>query len=407
MSGEVWILTNIYGPCQGEARERFLDWFKHIYMPDDMQWIIMGDFNYIRYPSNMSRSGGNFSDMLRFNEAINALALVEIPLKGRSFTWTNMQTAPLLEKLDWVFTFEAWTSQYPHTVVLPLAKPVSDHIPCLIQIGTHIPKANTFRFENYWLQIQGFEDIVKQNWESTLHIQDSANRITAKFKRLRKSLKIWARSISQLSSTIRATNEVILFFHTIEDFRTLTDVESNGRNFLKQHLMHLLQLQKIYWQQRATIRWVKFGEANSQYFKAKATIKCRVNHIDCLHDELGNSFKDHSSKANILHHAFKKRLNTSVPTFNPLNLESLLHTDVDFSMLEIPFSEEEIDNVIKELPPDKAPGPDGFNTNFVKHCCDIIASDFYALIEDFYHGRISLQSIKSSFITLIPKRMLQ
>ena len=40
----------------------------------------------------------------------------------------------------------------------------------------------------------------------------------------------------------------------------------------------------------------------------------------------------------------------------------------------------------------------------MKHCWDIIATDFYALIEDFYHGRISLQSINSSFITLIPKK---
>ena len=72
-------------------------------------------------------------------------------------------------------------------------------------------------------------------------------------------------------------------------------------------------------------------------------------------------------------------------------------------MLEIPFSKEEIDEVIKELPTEKARGPDGLNTNFIKTCRDIIASDFYALIDDFYHGKISLQSINSYFITLIPK----
>lgn len=216
-------------------------------MPDDTKWMIMGDFNYIRYPNNRSRSGGNFSDMMKFNDAINSLALVEIPLKGRSFTWSNMQHAPLLEKLDWVFTSEAWTSQYPNTLVLPLAKPVSDHIPCQVQIGTHIPKAKIFRFENYWLQIQGFKDIVKQNWEQDMHIQNSAKRITAKFKRLKKCLKIWAKSISQLSISIRATNEVFLFLDSLEEFRPLTVTEWNGRDFLKQLLLNLLELQKIYW----------------------------------------------------------------------------------------------------------------------------------------------------------------
>lgn len=29
-SNATWILTNIYGPCEGEAREQFLDWFSNI-----------------------------------------------------------------------------------------------------------------------------------------------------------------------------------------------------------------------------------------------------------------------------------------------------------------------------------------------------------------------------------------
>lgn len=168
-------------------------------------------------------------------------------------------------------------------------------------------------------------------------------------------------------------------------------------------MLNLLEMQKIYWQQRATIRWVKFGEANSQYFQAKATIKYRVNHIHSLQDEHGNTFRDHSSKANILLKAFKDRLSTSVPTFNLLNLDGLINRHPNLSILEVPFSKEEIDVVVKELPTEKAPGPDGFNTNFVKAYWDIIAPDFYALIDDFYHGRVSLQSINSSFVTLIPK----
>lgn len=78
----------------------FFDWFKDIQMPDDTKWLILGDFNYIRYPHNRNKEGGNFLDMLKFNAAISSLALVEIPLKGRSYTWSKMQDAPLLEKLD-------------------------------------------------------------------------------------------------------------------------------------------------------------------------------------------------------------------------------------------------------------------------------------------------------------------
>lgn len=138
-------------------------------------------------------------------------------------------------------------------------------------------------------------------------------------------MKQWDKSISHLSNSIENTNVVLLFFDNIEEFRPLTDAKWNGRDFLKKHLLSLLDLQKIYWQQRATIRWVKFGEANSKYFHAKATLKYRVNHIDSLQDDSGNSYRDHNSKANILIKAFNDRLSIYVPTSNMLNLNGLIN----------------------------------------------------------------------------------
>src|ERR1041385_8056221 len=55
------------------------------------------------------------------------------------------------------------------------------------------------------------------------------------------------------------------------------------------------------------------------------------------------------------------------------------------------------------MPSEKAPGPDGFNGAFIKHCWDIICQYFYRLIADFHAGIVNLQSINASFITLIPK----
>lgn len=106
-------------------------------------------FNYFRYSHNRSREGCNINDTLLFNEAISKHALIEISLKGRRFTWSNMQEAPLLEKLDWCFTSEAWTLKYPSTFAYPLAKIISDHVPIRIKIGSAIPKANIFRIENF------------------------------------------------------------------------------------------------------------------------------------------------------------------------------------------------------------------------------------------------------------------
>src|ERR1041385_638698 len=183
----------------------------------------MGDFNYIRYPHNRSRGQGDTQHMLQFNESISNLALVEIPLKDRAFTWSNMQDAPLLEKLDWVFTSEHWTASFPNTSVRTLAKRTSDHAPFCISIGTTIPKARIFRFENFWLKHKDFKQVVSDIWNQPTQEPNSAKNITAKFKRLRKGLKIWAKSISNLAAAIKATNEVIHMWDFLEESRPLSN----------------------------------------------------------------------------------------------------------------------------------------------------------------------------------------
>jgi hypothetical protein len=54
------------------------------------------------------------------------------------------------------------------------------------------------------------------------------------------------------------------------------------------------------------------------------------------------------------------------------------------------------------MPPDKAPGPDGFNGLFLKKCWHIVKNNFYTLCDDFYNGTVNLECINTSFIMLVP-----
>jgi hypothetical protein len=126
--------------------------------------LFLGDFNFYRSIEDRNRPGGNLQDTLIFNDAIGALGLVELPLKGRAYTWSNMQAQPLLEQLDWFFTSVNWTQSYPNTLVLPMAKITSDNIPCKVVIGTNIPRSHIFRFENFWCDHDGFMDTVLGAW---------------------------------------------------------------------------------------------------------------------------------------------------------------------------------------------------------------------------------------------------
>lgn len=50
------------------------------------------------------------------------------------------------------------------------------------------------------------------------------------------------------------------------------------------------------------------------------------------------------------------------------DLEDILAHTEDLSWIEEPFTQEEINKVIAELPTNKSPGLDGFNSDFMKKC---------------------------------------
>jgi hypothetical protein len=77
LTNEARVLTNVYGPCQGDRKVVFIDWFSNFDMLDDKDYIIMGDFDFIRQPSDRNKSRGYFNDMLLFSKAIIHLGLVE------------------------------------------------------------------------------------------------------------------------------------------------------------------------------------------------------------------------------------------------------------------------------------------------------------------------------------------
>jgi hypothetical protein len=85
------------------------------------------------------------------------------------------------------------------------------------------------------------------------------------------------------------------------------------------------------------------------------------------------------------------------------DLASLIYPTEGLEELPLPFTMTEIDQVVKEMPPDKALGPDGFSGLFLKSVRHIIKEDIYKLCFDFWNGSLDLESINMGHITLIPK----
>ena len=161
-----------------------------------------------------------------------------------------------------------------------LVSEVSDHTPCLLQVETEIPRGNNFRFEYYWMEHEWMiMQVVNHGWSLPTFQMVSAKNLMAKFKNLRRVLKVWQKHISSIMANIANVKAVLSAMEILEEHRDLTVEEWNFKDLLSEKLLSLLHQQKVYWKERGTIRWVKFGDASTQFFHATATIRHRKNMI--------------------------------------------------------------------------------------------------------------------------------
>ena len=59
-----------------------------------------GDFNVVRFPSKCSGSSPFTSAMIDFLAFISKQGLVDFPLEGGTFTWSNSREVALCSRLD-------------------------------------------------------------------------------------------------------------------------------------------------------------------------------------------------------------------------------------------------------------------------------------------------------------------
>lgn len=127
---------------------------------------------------------------------------------------------------------------------------------------------------------------------------------------------------------------------------------------------------------------MQLGEENTKFFHAMATERFRHNLIAQINSN-GSVFSAHHEKASLFYDAFQSRMGVS--TFPGINFELsvLIPTNADLESLVDPFFTIEMDDLVKRIPIDKAPRPDGFNgffyqkllayyfPGFLQTCCTI------------------------------------
>lgn len=98
--GFKFILTNTYSPCDYNERGVFWGDLAAIRQWSNEAWCFFGDLNAVRSDAERNRVGGDTRNMGFLNDFIMEQELIDLPLHGGSFTWSNKHEDPLLCRLD-------------------------------------------------------------------------------------------------------------------------------------------------------------------------------------------------------------------------------------------------------------------------------------------------------------------
>uniref|UniRef100_A0A2N9G874 Reverse transcriptase domain-containing protein n=1 Tax=Fagus sylvatica TaxID=28930 RepID=A0A2N9G874_FAGSY len=129
--------------------------------------------------------------MNEFSEFIFSLGLMDIPLEGSKFTWSNNRESPAMFRIDRFLYSRGLGGSVSHccsketsqTLIRSLSHPVGE--------WQFLRGKRPFRFENMWLQAEGFGEMVRGWWES-YQVDGTPSFILAKkLKALKLDLKKW------------------------------------------------------------------------------------------------------------------------------------------------------------------------------------------------------------------------
>uniref|UniRef100_A0A2N9EFE5 Reverse transcriptase domain-containing protein n=1 Tax=Fagus sylvatica TaxID=28930 RepID=A0A2N9EFE5_FAGSY len=359
------------GELYGKELAGIISWW-------DAPWCIGGDFNVVRFPSEKSGQGPYSTAMQDFSDFIADFGLLDTPLEGGKFTWSNNREVPTMSKLDRFLFSTKWADHFGLINQQRLPRVLSDHFPIFLNCGRIIGGKRPFRFENMWLKAEGFVDKVRGWWEAYVFEGSSSYVMASKLKALKLDLKQWN---AQEFGNIAYQQQGIL--HSLHVIETLAETRSLSEE-----------------EKAAKAKLILDWEKNSLLDEINGIILFGTYILMVSFRQTRRTIKNQISK-------FYQSLYTEDTGYRP-KLDGLDFTPIkpeEAVWLERPFEEDEITTVVRSMNGDKSPGSGWLPYEAFYHACwHVIKDDLMAVFHELYSEGSIAKSINATFLTLIPKK---
>jgi hypothetical protein len=399
-----WAFSGVYGPNINSERDIMWEELAGVASWWGVPWVIGGDFNVVRFPSERLCATHFTPAMHGFSDFISSCGLRDTQLEGGLFTWSNNRANAAMSRIDRFLYSDEWDGLFPKIQQKRLPRILSNHFPILLECGDFSRGRRPFRFENMWLKADGFKERVKEWWDSYIFYGTPSYIMACKLKALKVDLKKWNEEVfgnvgvkkNKLMSELEELD-------ALADLRHLTGEESQKKAQIVADLERTNLLEEISWRQKSRALWLQEGDKNTKFFHRLANSHRRYNSISSLSI---NGVLSSDSEAisecitNFYTHLFEEECDR--PLLDGLDFSMI--SDEDALWLERPFGEEEVAGVVAGFNGDKAPGPDGFSMGFFQSCWDILHPDVIAVLH-YFHGLSSFEkSLNATFVSLILKK---
>lgn len=174
---------------------------------------------------------------------------------------------------------------------------------------------------------------------------------------------------------------------------------------LRLELDEILHREELLWYQKSRVDWLSDGDCNTTFFHLSTLIRRWRNNIVSIKG--GDGVWVHEK--NLVKKLFVDFFNNLFSEEGEGNLMAIPQ-DVfpelsphDWNALSKPYSKVEIDVVVSQMHPLKAPGPDGFQALFYQKNWELISPSVYALVLDVLAGKGIPKGLNDTYIALIPK----
>jgi hypothetical protein len=108
-----WAFAEVYGPNIDALRSSLWDELAGFSSWWELPWCIGGNFNVTRFPAKRLRDVRLNATMMEFSDFIFEQGLMDLPLVGGLFAWSNNQESPSWSRLDKFLVSPDWEVKFP------------------------------------------------------------------------------------------------------------------------------------------------------------------------------------------------------------------------------------------------------------------------------------------------------